>query len=221
MLVPDVTSIVRGTEGVFAVGTFLGISSEAWIGFAGALVGGLCTLAGQFVSDRYSRKSAKKDADDLVAATALLMQDDFEHYQATLARALDRCTWWDASWLLVTQATVDDRKTVWARLKDDDTRTVANAQGWMDVLISQRQAMADGPPPLARNDVETMKMTFDYLEDGRAALAVLARRPATPFTHSRVLMGLINCRTIDELRARDCPGGGAPLPPPQLPAESA
>jgi len=171
----------------------------------GAVIGGSFTLSAQVLNDRFQRNTAKKAADDQAAATAILLQDDFWHYQSMLARALDRCTWWKPAELLPAEASTDDRKTVFASLPDKQTNTVAAAQGWVDYLIGCRQAMSGDAPSLDRGAAETMQMTFKYLDDGRRALADLARRSATSFSESRVLGELANCKTEADLLARRCP----------------
>src|ERR1700693_6263886 len=85
--------------------SLLGISPDAWSAAAGAVVGGSFTLFAQITNDRNQAKAAKKAAEDQAAATAILLQDDFWHYQSMLARALDRCTWWKPSEVLPAQAT--------------------------------------------------------------------------------------------------------------------
>ncbi len=184
--------------------SLLGISPDAWSAAAGAVVGGSFALLAQITNDRNQAKTAKKAAEDQAAASAILLQDDFWHYQSMLARALDRCTWWKPSELASAQATIDDRKTILAALDDEQTNTVANAQGWVDYLISTRQTIAGELPPLSHNFATTMQMTFSQLELGRGALAELARRRATPFSDSRVLDELVNCRTVDQLLTRRC-----------------
>jgi hypothetical protein len=115
--------------------SLLGISPDAWSAAAGAVVGGSFTLFAQITNDRNQAKTARQAAEDQAAATAILLQDDFWHYQAMLARALDRCTWWKPSELPPAQATIDDRKTIFAALPDEQTNLVAAAQGWIDYLI--------------------------------------------------------------------------------------
>lgn len=191
----------------------LALSSDAWAALGGALIGGLFTFAAQALGNWHQSHSAAVAQRNAVAATALLMQDDFLHYQATLARSIDACTWWDKSWLSAAQATVDDRRSVWAALPDKQTNTVADAQGWMDYLISSRQTYPKREnPPLTPEQLETVQMTFRYLERGRKALATLARRPATSFDKAHVLEDLVNCHSVADLLERRCPGAGAALP---------
>ncbi len=179
------------------------LSSDAWAGLLGALIGGLATLSAQALNNWYQGRSAARAGKDAVAATALLMQDDFLHYQATLARSIDRCTWWEKSWLSKAQATIDDRRTVWAALPDKKTNVVADAQGWMDYLIACRRGRERGDGPgLTATELETMKMTFRDLERGRKALGTLARRDATSFGKAHVLQDLSQCHTVAELLDR-------------------
>ena len=108
----------------------------------------------------------------------LLMQDDFLHYQVTLARSLDVCRWWTPAQQLPGQATFDDRKTVWAQLNGDSTTVVAGAQGWMDYLMNTRglqpaPAAGQDAPELSPAIVRTMRDTFRLLDTGRQALATL------------------------------------------------
>lgn len=183
----------------------LGISSDAWAGAAGAIIGGSFTLAAQVLNDHSQQRTAKKASDDLVSATAILLQDDFWHYQSMLARALDRCTWWRPGELLPAQASIEDRKTVFAALSNEHTETVAAAQGWIDYLIGCRQQLPEDTPSLDQEYADTMQMTFRDLEAGRGALANLARRRASPFSEGRVLGELTNCKTVEELLSRRCP----------------
>ena len=185
--------------------SLLGISSDAWAGFGGAVIGGACTLSAQIVNDRFQRDAAKKTAANQAAASAILMQDDFWSYQATLARALDRCAWWKPEELLPRQASIDDRKTVLVALRDDETNTVANAQGWFDYLIGCRQALAGSTPPLTEHAVEDMKTTYNSLENGRTKLKRLAGRPAPPFKCSGVWRDLEHCKTPEQLLRQRCP----------------
>jgi hypothetical protein len=139
-----------------------------------------------------------------VRATALLLQDDYWHYQATLARALDRSTWWDSSEALEQQATIDDRKTVWAAPPAAKTNDVAAAQGWLDYLNQRRKCQGSGTPSLSAEDVDVMALTFCLLEDGRGALAQLAGRDASHFRESRVLQQLANPQRIVDLIDTGC-----------------
>jgi hypothetical protein len=187
--------------------SLLGVSSDAWVGFVGAVVGGGATYATQRTADAYRAREQERERRKLVSATALLIQDDFLHYQSTLARALDSRRWWLESRMLPTQATVEDRKVVWAELGDEDTLTAANAQGWMDYLVSCRKALPkEDPPALTPSEVDAMRMTFEYLEEGRQALAELANRPATPFSKSRVFDQLTSS-TVEELLGKPRAGG--------------
>lgn len=200
---------------------------DFWAGIIGAVVGGLATLAATWLTGHQSRRAADKAGDDLVAATALMMQDDFYHYEATLARALDRGDWWDAHEVLKQQTTVKDRKVVWAALNDKPvadvvsqydcltyldqhaggfrsaqttvTNAVADAQGWMDYLVQRRQLTAEGHASAA--DIELMRRTFALLDVGRRALQELARRPATDFSQSGLfgVGGLTTCRSVHDL----------------------
>ncbi|MGH7687610.1 MAG: hypothetical protein ACREN2_12460 [Candidatus Dormibacteria bacterium] len=200
---------------------------DFWAGIIGAAVGGLATLAATWLTGHQGRKAAAKAGNDLTAATALMMQDDFYHRQAALARALDRRDWWDAHEMLKQQTSVDDRKVVWAALKDKPitaavapcdcltyldahadgsqpahpsvTNAVADAQGWMDYLIQRRELAADGHA--TGPDIDLMRRTFALLDVGRRALQELARRPATDFSQSRLFGegGLKTCRSVRDL----------------------
>lgn len=167
----------------------------------GAGAGGYFTLRVQRTTDRFQRETAADEKRRLAAATALLIQDDFLHYQATLARALDRWTWWRPEELLAPQATIEDRKIVWASLDDEKTTVVAGAQGWMDYLIAIHALQPAGPvvANLSDLDAQTMKDTFRALEEGREALADLAGREFHPFSMARVLDQLKRCKTVAEL----------------------
>jgi hypothetical protein len=171
---------------------------QGWAALLGAVVGGLFTLGGTLITGRISARAAKREHDDVVAATALLMQDDFLHYQATLARALDVGVWWDASRLLPPQSNVDDRKMVWAALDTPSTNCVAGAQGWMDVLIQHRETLPHHAP-LSADDVGRLRDVFCELEKGRQALAGTARRVFAPFEKSGVLKDLTTCKTMQAL----------------------
>lgn len=180
----------------------------------GAVVGSLGTLGASWITGWNSRQLSKKDRRELVEATALLMQDDFYHFQVTLARALDRPGWWIKEELLEQQASVSDRKTIWAALPDKSieevlkpsasltyltneptrfrpkgpitiTNAVADAQGWMDYLTQRRKAAGSDLP--TSSDFETMKWSFALLDVGRTLLASLANRPATDFSQSHVV----------------------------------
>jgi hypothetical protein len=147
-----------------------------------------------------------------VAATALLLQDDFWHFQAMMARALDRSCWWDSAELPEQQATINDRKTVMAELPTRETNTVADAHGWMYYLIQRRNAIArethnpqKGPPLVEQTDVKTMELAFCLLDAGRKAVADLAKRPKTDFgKESRVLVQLKHPQRIIDLLNK-CP----------------
>src|SRR5487761_1948090 len=119
----------------------------AIVGFGGAIVGGASTLLGQVVNDRAQRRKAGAVNAAQAAATAILIQDDFLHDQATLARSLDRWTWWKPAELLPDQADVSDRKTVWAALPEEKRWVVSGAQGWMDYLIQNRKLQPPGDTP--------------------------------------------------------------------------
>jgi len=56
----------------------------------GALVGGVASLFATAVTLWGSKITARRKERGVVAAAALLVQDDFIHSQVTLARALDR-----------------------------------------------------------------------------------------------------------------------------------
>lgn len=74
-----------------------GVSSDAWVGLVGVVAGGGVTYLAQRTGDKAQRRSKERDERKLVSATALLIQDDFLHYQSTLARSLDECRWWKKS----------------------------------------------------------------------------------------------------------------------------
>jgi hypothetical protein len=171
---------------------------QGWAALLGAFVGGLATLGGTMLTGWSSTRAARRDHDDLVSATALLIQDDFLHYQATLARALDVGVWWDTSRLLPPQSNVDDRKMVWAALHTDETNLVAGAQGWMDVLIQHRGTLPHHAT-LSTDDYGRLRDVFCSLEKGRKALAGTARRDYAPFEKSGVLKDLTTCKTMQAL----------------------
>jgi len=172
---------------------------QGWAALLGALVGGGASFAATWFTLRKQDAAAKQRQADLDAATALLIQDDFLHYQATLAYALDTGNWWDQARLLKQQATVKDRKRVWAALTDEEkTKVVAGAQGWMDVLIQRRLTLGH-PHKLEPGDVVRICKTFCALEHGRKELGDLARRPYESFEHSGVLEDLTTCKTMPAL----------------------
>jgi hypothetical protein len=84
----------------------------------GALVGGAASLFGTVLVQHSASRSSRRAHEELIAATAILIQDDFYHFQSTIARAIDRWGWWDDLWVLPLQASIDDRKAVWAALSD-------------------------------------------------------------------------------------------------------
>jgi hypothetical protein len=161
----------------------------ALVGFGGAIVGGAATVFGQSMNDQAQKKKSAADSLQLAAATALLIQDDYLHYEATLARSLDRWTWWKPAELLDAQASTADRKTVWGKLDDDKRWVVAAAQGWMDYLIQCRKLQPPGEtPPLSLEDGHTMRQTFCDLEQARQTLQSLTgpNRDFIPFGESGV-----------------------------------
>lgn len=144
-----------------------------WAAIIGATLGGVGTLLGSAVASVISDRSSKERDERLVQATALLMQDDFYHFQVTLARALVGQRWWTSAEVLKQQTTIDDRKTAWASLSNKAVELpalagdcgayvsalppalrlqapntvvgmVADAQGWMDYLIQHRKALELG-----------------------------------------------------------------------------
>lgn len=161
-----------------------------WAAFIGAIVGFAATVIGTFITGWLTGKAAKRQEEGQKRATAILLQDDFWHFQSTLARALDKSCWWSTAQLLPPQATIEDRKTVWAACNSDDTNIVAGAQGWMDYLIQRRKAIGQATPALTELDDDTMVLAFCRLEQGRGALAKLAQRPFTDYRVSRVLLQL-------------------------------
>jgi hypothetical protein len=186
---------------------------QGWAALLGAIVGGAATLAGTVLTGYLTGRAAKKRERALLAATALLVQDDFWHFQATLARAIDRSQWWDLAEMLKQQATIEDRKAVWAALPTTaETNDVAAAQGWMDYLNQRRKALPAGAPTLGKDDLETIKMTFCLLEQGRRALAELAGRAASGFQDSRVLRQLTNRQQIVELLIAGCAQNASVVP---------
>jgi hypothetical protein len=197
-----------------------------WAALLGAIVGGAASLGGTAYTSWRTTATARTENDKLVAATAMLMQDDFYHFQVTLARALDRCEWWTQAELLPQQATVADRKIVWAALSYDQlpaawlddlkqlsngdpgmpqtiTTAVADAQGWMDYITQRRKVMNTQPP--SPTDFGTMKWTFVLLDIGRRSLQVLAKRQATDFAESHVFGSLDHCRSVADLLGTTCP----------------
>lgn len=199
----------------------------------GAFVGGGATLLGSLLTGRQSSQSAKEAHDDLVAATALLMQDDLYHFQVSIARGIDRCGWWADAEVLAQQSTVEDRKTVWAALPDKPldaetageclpyitdmpgdlrsrapislTNVVADAQGWMDYLRQRRDAKTKRHEAPTASDLAIMKRTFALLDVARRSLQEIARRPATDFSASRIFSDLgPDCQTVRTLLAHDC-----------------
>jgi hypothetical protein len=175
----------------------------------GAAVGGFATykaaVRGAELSGEAQRQQADAEAQRRAEASALLMQDDFLHYQVTLARSLDVCRWWTPAQQLPGQATFDDRKTVWAQLNGDSTTVVAGAQGWMDYLMNTRglqpaPAAGQDAPELSPAIVRTMRDTFRLLDTGRQALATLTHRDYVTF-EATFDMGdqLVNCHSTEEL----------------------
>lgn len=204
---------------------------DFWSGIIGALVGGLATLAATWLTGYQSRQASNRSNKELIAATALMMQDDFYHYQATLARAIDRCDWWHQGELLEQQTSITDRKLVWAALSHDDittvargteclvylqsrstdfdvpdtvTNTVADAQGWMDYLKGRRHVA--GHEAAVQSDIDVMKWTFALLDVARRALQNTANRPPTDFRRSHLFGsgGLVHSASVTELLDRDC-----------------
>ncbi|MGH9075885.1 MAG: hypothetical protein ACRDY0_00250 [Acidimicrobiales bacterium] len=200
-----------------------------WSGVIGALVGGGASLGGTVLTGSINGRTARAAQGEMVAANALLMQDDFYHFQVTIARALDRCGWWSEAELLPQQASVSDRKTVWAALpntplrgppltgeclayltsQSEDfglqapntvTNAVADAQGWLDYLTQRHKVAA--PHGQALSDFQTMKWVFALLDVSRRSLQVLARRSATDFSHSHIFDSLDNCHSVADLFAR-------------------
>lgn len=164
---------------------------QGWAALLGAFIGGGFALAGTLITLGKQANDAKKKEAALTSATALLILDDYLHYQATLARALDRKCWWDVAEMLPRQASIKDRKIVWAALPTpEDTFLVAAAQGWMDYL-TQRQHLVTTTEQAPFNvngvDLGTMRETFCSLEHARETLAAFTRRAFMPFDHSRVL----------------------------------
>ena len=179
-------------------------------GLVGAVIGGLASFGGTWYNAQSVSKAAEQSQAALVSATALLMQDDFYHFQVTLARALDRWGWWEQSEVLPQQSSVADRKTVWAALPDSPieiesrtleyvknsgafqapdtvTNAVADAQGWIDYLTQLRKATDGDPLP---SDFDTIKWCFALLDVGRQSLQRLAKREATDFSKSHVFESL-------------------------------
>ena len=209
---------------------------QFWAGIIGALVGGCATLAATWLTGYQSRQSTAKAQTDLIAATALMMQDDFYHYEATLARALDRCNWWLDQEVLKQQTSLKDRKLVWAALPKEPigraiagtecfeylsarakdiraktttfTNAVADAQGWIDYLDQRRMCVK--PAAATRSDVDLMRRTLAQLDVGRTAIRWRShrRRPdRTPQRRSAVLAG--SARTLDNADYHDeLPGLG-------------
>jgi hypothetical protein len=197
---------------------------------AGAFVGGAASLGATLLTGRANSRSAEKTEKKLVAATALLMQDDFYHFQVTLARALDRCGWWTAAEVLPQQTTVADRKTVWAALPDTEpsttsecfayilkrsgqfqsqapstiTNAVADAQGWMDYLALHRAGVGVAADDPTQAEFDTMKWAFSLLDIGRRELQTLAHREATDFSKSHVFDAFKTCRSVADLLRKDC-----------------
>jgi hypothetical protein len=171
---------------------------QGWAALLGALVGGAFTFLGTYATWRKDARASQRKENALNSATALLIQDDFLHYQATLARALDGTCWWDPTQLLAQQATVEDRKRVWAVLGQTETNTVAGAQGWMDVLIQRRTTIAYAGPLIA-HDEKLIRDVFCELERGREALHKLAGRDFVPFEASGVMKDLNVCKTMQAL----------------------
>lgn len=163
----------------------------------GALVGGAASLAGTWLTGWQAQRQASDADTDKTRAAAILLQDDFYHYQATLARALDNCQWWDASRLLPDEATIKDVKRVYAGLSSASTDRVAGALGWTRVLM-QRQRFTSAGNQLSQADYQLIKDTFTKLGDGRSELATLAGRPYTAFEEGHIMQDLQH-KTLPEL----------------------
>ena len=203
----------------------------------GAAVGGLCTLGAGVLTMSSASRSAAKAQDSLIAATALLMQDDFRHFQVTLAVALDRCDWWTDAELLAQQTGVDDRKLVWAALFDQrSARKVESVASGTECLaylqssdnprsapttitnavadaqgwmdyLMQRRGLMGDKPP-TETDIRTMKWTFSLLDVGRRSLETKANRPVTEFLQRDISDILTTCHTVADLLGRQCPQCG-------------
>jgi len=171
---------------------------QGWAALLGAVAGGLFAFLATYVTLVKNGRAQRKRDRALDSATALVIQDDFLHYQATLAHALDDGCWWDPVQLLEPQATVKDRKRVWAVLPNHQTEVVAGAQGWMSILIQRRTARGTGTP-LTPAEERRIQTVFCELERSREALHTLAGRPFKPFAESDVLDELTNRTTMQAL----------------------
>jgi hypothetical protein len=172
----------------------------------GAGVGGAASLLATWWTGRQANRQAERTDRQMTGAAAILLQDDFYHYQATLAHVLDDGCWWDPARLLSDEASTKDVKRCLATLKDDDANTVAGARGWMRVLIQKHGQVGSGKR-LSQTDLETVRETFKRLEQGRCSLKKLAGRDYFPFGSPLVLED-IQKKTAEEVRllaAIDCP----------------
>jgi hypothetical protein len=164
----------------------------------GAFVGAVATLGTQGLASAVGWRRTRDLDRRQLDATALVNQDDFEHFQAMLLRALDRERWWYSWEQSDPQATIDDRKNLWAALPEERAECVANAQGWVDYLKGQRlavcadgsspagAALAEHPPPLTTEQTTLIRDTFERLEEARYAISLLTKRSFAPFEGLRV-----------------------------------
>jgi hypothetical protein len=174
---------------------------QGWAALLGAVAGGFFAFLATYVTLVKNDRAQRRRETALDSATALVIEDDFLHYQATLAHALDDGCWWDPVQLLAAQATVKDRKRVWAVLPNDETELVAGAQGWMAILIQRRSARGTGTP-LTPKEEERIQRVFCDLERSRQALHSLTGRQFKPFDESDVLDELNHRTTMQALIGR-------------------
>ena len=190
----------------------------------GAAVGAVATLGTQGIASFIGLSQSRDQDRRQIEATALVNQDDFEHFQAMLLRALDRGRWWYSWEQSDPQATVDDRKTLWTALSDKPAECAANAQGWLDYLKGQRLAVCSNGtrgapegqavappvttahrtrvehvPELTDAQAEIIRNTFILLEKARYAISLLTKRKFEPFAGLRVTATLEHHNSLADL----------------------
>lgn len=169
--------------------------AAAVFGLIGVIIGGVIN----FVATVYQQNRTDRSARHSIAR---LTYDDFLHWQSTLVRALAAGSWWPDSSLLKTQTNIADRKVLLGDLDDEPSQDVADAQGWMEYLISVRQKAGTRRP--TEIELELMRDNFCRLDHARLQLSGdVSGRKFRSFVDGASLKTLDHYTTLEELGISD------------------
>jgi hypothetical protein len=116
--------------------------TTALIALAGAVIGGLITVGGQWLLEQSrAKRRAKRDADrddKLALAAARLMREDLRRAALKGKQAISLKEWWPRNVDLLPRVTIEDRRILATKLSDETWRTVVVAEADLELWPQAR-----------------------------------------------------------------------------------